>query len=484
MSKVKFKPDNTKQSLIFGYNVNEFLPENHIARLIDTIVNELDTSTIEMKYSENGQKSYDPKIIIKIIFYGYSIGVFSSRKLRRGCEQDVAFMYLARLYKPDHRTISDFRKNNLEELSEYFINIVRYCQELGMLNIGSIAIDGSKIKANASNDKMKTIEGYEKWEAKIKKQIEELQQQGIDKDTEEENRLRDIPEDEIPKELHKQEQLLKRIKTIKQKLQKRKEKKWSERPIAEPKGCLTDPDARFIKESMGLTKVNYNVQVETTEEQIIVGADVVTHPGDRKELIPMIEQIEENTNQKVKEVYADAGYSSKKNYKELSDREIDGYIPDHNYAKTKQLAKNPYDKQHFMYNKKTDTYLCPQGKQLYLYKTRNDKYRQNLRIYKCRECPQCLHKEECTTAKFRTITRHTHEQLQENMRKKLKSKAGQKKYNKRKWMIEPVFGHFKKNLGFRQFLLRGKEKVKAEFRIICICYNILKIYNWKLAQAC
>jgi transposase len=237
-----------------------------------------------------------------------------------------------------------------------------------------------------------------------------------------------------------------------------------------------------MKESQGPIKMNYNAQIATTEEQLIVAADVITNPGDRKGLIPMIEATEQNTGNKVKEVYADAGYSSFENYREIGERKIDAYIPDQEYEKLKEHSENPYDKQYFQYDGRTDSYRCPQGWKLIYFKTRHDRFRKNLRFYKSKSCPGCAYRQECTTAKYRTITRHTAEHIQDSIRKKLATADGKKKYSKRKVMVEPVFGHIKKNLGFRQFLLRGIEKVKNEFRILCASYNIMKLHKWKLAH--
>ena len=223
MTTKKFKPDTTAQSLIFGYNVKDFIAEDDIEILIDEIVEQLDTGKIESKYSIKGQKSYHPKILLKIIFYGYTIGVRSSRKLMKACHKDVGFMYLSRLYKPDYRTISDFRKDNLEEISEYFVEILKYCNELGMLKAGVIAIDGSKFRANASSSRTKDLKGYEKWEKKLKEKIKKLSQEAIEIDEEENNRLSAKNDNyKIPKKIKKKEVLLKMIKEAKQRLKEMK----------------------------------------------------------------------------------------------------------------------------------------------------------------------------------------------------------------------------------------------------------------------
>ena len=477
MSQSKFKPDTTSQSLLFGYNVDDFIPEQHLVRVIDAIVDRLDTQKIESGYSFQGQKSYHPKILIKILFYGYSLGIVSSRKMAQGCRQDLGFMYLSKMYQPDYRTISDFRKNNLSQLEEYFVEILKICNELGMLKSGVISIDGSKFRANASSKRSKTLQQYKKWEKKLREEIKQLNERGVIRDEEENNRL--DSHSEIPKELRNKKTLLSKVEAAAKSLSQLEEKGAKNQKLN-----LTDPDAKFQKERQGVIRTNYNTQIATNEEQVIVAMDVTTTASDHHSLQPMIEKSEKNLGKKIEEVKADAGYGSYSNYEYLAEKGIEGYIPDMELRRLKQLEKkgqiSPYDKSRFTYLPEKDIYYCPEGKELKFYKRRNDKYRKNLKIYKCFSCPTCSHRLECTKSKYRTITRHEREELQEKMRAKLSTEIGKKKYYERMNMVESIFGYFKKNLKFKQFSLRGLEKVRGEFSLLCIAYNIKKIHKWKL----
>lgn len=477
----KFKLDKRSQGNLLGYYAEDFLPEGHLAYVVDEIVKHLDTKEIEDKYSDIGQNSYPPKIMIKIIFYGYTIGIFSSRKLANACERDVAFIYLASSYKPDFRTISDFRKDNLEVLNEYFVEVLKYCELIGLRTAEKIGIDGSKFRANASSRRSKDIEGYERWERNIREQIKKLQSKGIEKDEEEDRIYKEVEEEKVPKQIRKKEALLEKIAEAKKELKEMEKVRRKGKKGKAFKLNLTDKDAKFMKERIGVTRANYNAQIAASEDQIIVAADVVKDAGDRKQLGPMIEQAEKHTGKRIEEVYADAGFSGYENYKYIDNKSIDAYIPDQEYNKIKNLEgeniDNPYDKKYFKYDPKTNSYTCPEGKKIEFYKTRNDEYHQNQIIYKGYECPNCPVREKCTKAKYRTITRHKYGYLQEEMRRKLDTPEGKEKYKKRMWMTEPPFGHFKKNLGFRQFLLRGIGKVKGEFTLLCIGYNILKIHK-------
>ena len=175
----KFKPYRKSQFMLFTNSIDDYVPENHLSRMISDIVEQLDTKSIEDKYSQLGQNTYHPKILIKLLFYGYAIGERSGRKISSKCETDTAYIYLSQMYKPDFRTVNDFRKNNIEELSTYFIDILRMCKELGLISVGQMNIDGTKIKASAANRRSKTKEAYQKWlhriDDRIKKILEEAE---------------------------------------------------------------------------------------------------------------------------------------------------------------------------------------------------------------------------------------------------------------------------------------------------------------------
>ena len=484
----KFKPDRSEQSLLFGYNIDEFLPETHLSRVVEEIVNNIDTNKIEDKYSYLGQKSYEPKTLIKVLFYGYTKGVFSSRKLMMSCRESLPFMYLARLYKPDFRTISDFRKDNIKELEKYFVEVLKYCNEIVLLKVGVISIDGSNFRATALSKRTNDISGYEKWEARLYLEINKLTEQAEKTDKEENNKLSKEQENiDIPKEIKKRKDLITKIKKAKTELIAiKKNVENDKKKRKEPKINLTDKDAKFQKERVGVIRANYNAQISTNKEQLIIAADITTNAADRNELVPMIEQSEENTKEKITEIRADSGYASYDNYEELEEREIDGYIPDQEYRRLKRLRLkgkiDMYDKSNFKYNAEKNIYKCPHGKELLFKRRRNDNSQKNIRIYQCIDCPQCKFRELCTKGKYRTVSRHDSEHLQEAMRKKLDTSEGRKKYYERMNMVESPFGHFKKNLGFTQFSMRGLEKVRGEFRILCTAFNILKIYKWKLAK--
>ncbi len=454
----KFKPYNVDQLMLLPASIHDYVSDDSLARLVDKVVEHLETRDIESQYSELGQNTYHPKILIKILFYGYATGERSGRKLAKRCETDTAYMYLAQMHKPNFRTINDFRKNNLKNISYYFVDIVRLCKELGIIKIGQINIDGTKIKANAANRRTKSEESYKKWLEGIEEKIEDILKEADKTDREEDLVYGDKRGDELPEEINTEEKLKKKIEEVIKKFKKEKEKI-----------NLTDTDARFMKNGNGCIDVGYNCQIAVSEEQIIVSSEVITEANDQNALELMVKTSDKNLEEKTKEIAADTGYASYENYKYLSKNDRCEYIPDQEMRRTENNKENTYHYDNFKYDKNKDEYICPDGHRLQKYKIRRQdtKYRKWRKvIYKGKECLTCSNKILCTKQKYRTIARDDRRELLEEMRKRLQTEEGRKKYMKRLYTTEPVFGHLKFNLGYRQFLLRTIEKVITTNRII------------------
>jgi len=465
----KFKPRLAGQLMLFPKSINDYVPKEHFARLVDKVVEQLNTTDIENKYSNIGQNTYHPKIIIKLLFYGYAIGERSGRMIARRTETDTAYIYLAQTYKPDFRTINDFRKNNLEELSRYFIDIVRLCKDLGLVKIGQINIDGSKIKANAADRLTKSKDDYERWSKKIDKKIKDILAEAERTDAEEDALYGDKRGDELPEDINTEEKLKKKLEEVMQRFKQEKQKI-----------NLTDPDAKFMKTDNGSIKTSYNAQAAVTDKQLIVAADVITDPNDRNALIPMIEKTEKVLQEPVNEVAADSGYHSYDNYEYLSKNNKTGYIPDQYHRKAENQQHSKYHQDNFKYDKSKDVYTCPEGKTLHPHKTRRSNagvVKRRQVIYKSSSCQGCCVKQRCTKQSQRTVVREDRRHLLEAMRQRLFSKEGKEKYKKRLCTTEPVFGNIKHNLGYRYFLLRTLYKVKAEFKLMCIGHNLRKMYS-------
>lgn len=467
---------NNKEMLLFPASIGDYLSKGHLAWIIDDVVDELDLNCLYDKLPSVGNPSYHPRMMLKILFYGYTQKTFSSRKIAKKLETDVAFIFLSGMQKPDFRTISDFRKNNLKEVSEIFVQIVRLCKKLNMVDLGHISLDSTVIKANASKEQYYTKDRLDQEELAIKRRIDELLKNAQDSDDYEDEEFGpDNRGDEIPKEIRDHKRRLEKLKLAKQLLEEERLKKVN----------LTDTDANFQK-SHGQILPGYRTQISVdNKEQVIVACDVTNDAADTQQLNPMLEQTFENTEKPTEDsiiITADSGYSSMENLKKLeeSDQHVDAYIPDVKYQakqRDKQIDEDsPFHKSKFCYDPSNDTYLCPNNRRLeFNYKTiddTNNKYS----YYRCNNCQGCKHFGMCTKSpKGRGIKVYENEHLIYNMRHKLNTPEGGQIYRKRKTIVEPVFGNIKHNLDFRDFLLRGLYKVKAEFLVIAIAHNLLKI---------
>jgi len=430
---LKFKQGiNQNQEFLFAKKLSEFLPENHLAKAISEIVRLLDFQNIESKYSEIGQHAYDPKTMVSLLFYGYSRGVRSSRKISEGCEERFDFIFLSDGLRPSHDRISDFRKDNLEELKEFFKEIVLIGANLGLAKLGNIktSIDGAKIRANASAKLSKDEDGLkrllEKTEEEIKKMLEEAEQ--VDKE-EDEKYGKENRGDELPKKLQAKKSRKEAIEKAFKKLKKQKEEMKAElrkeknreptksglKKINEKKINVTDNDAKFMKERNGCIKPNYNAQLSVDEEnQFILANDVVDECNDQHQLVPMLKKTKENIGENPEKAKADNGY-----YPQLEKAvelfpEIDLYVDDKNRRK------------------------------------------KDLDFEKI--------KKEYNEIEYKNLT-------------KLLSKEGEAEYKKRMHTVEPPIGNIKHNLGYRYFLLRGIDKVAGEFNLMCIAHNLNKIHS-------
>jgi transposase len=314
----RFKPYRKKQTMLLPPSLEDYVPVSHLARVVDEVVEALDTKEIEDKYSDLGQNTYHPKIQLKLLFYGYATGNRSGRKIAQLCESDTAYIYLAQMYRPDFRTINDFRKNNLDQIKDYFVEVVRMCKGLGMVKMGEISIDGTKIKANAAKRRTKDKKGYERWLEGIEERIQEILQEAGEIEGQEDRLYgKDKRGDELPEEIRTKDKLRKKIKEVMKTLNTEKEKR-----------NLTDPDARFMRDGRGRIDINYNGQIAVSQDQVILAAEVINAPNDRGALKEILEQAEANIGEEMEEVIADSGYSSYDNYEYLEGRGKTGYIPD------------------------------------------------------------------------------------------------------------------------------------------------------------
>jgi len=455
MSKT-YRPWNPNQQYLLPPSVQDWLPENNLVYFLLDTVNELDISAITEKYEQTkrGFPPFHPRMMVALLLYSYCRGIFSSRKIMQACEERLTFRVIAGDDIPNWRTISDFRKLHIKELQQLFVQVLQLCQEAGLVKLGHIALDGTKIKANASRHKAMSYGRMLKEEASLKEEIKQLLKKSEAIDQQEDDKYGpDRRGDELPEELARRESRLKRIqeakkvleakaKTAAQEAQKqreqedsksgdkpqrgRKRKAVSEVPAYNKQYNFTDPESGIMKaNNKGWDQCGNAQAAVDSKDQIIVACDVTDESNDKKQFEPMLEQAQENVGQdkKIKSALADSSYYSESNVKFAEDKKIDAYIA------TKRIKHNdPVTK-------------APGGRP-----------------------PKDL-------------------TVQEKMARKLRTKKGRETYSKRKSIVEPVFGQIKGARGFVQFSLRGLEKMRGEWAIVCLTHNLLKLFRAQFAIA-
>ena len=423
--------DDPDQGLLFPPSPSDWLPEGHLAWFVQEAVGQLDLDALVDKYrvSGKGELAYPPQVMLSLLIYGYCTGTFASRKIAVQIDENIAFRVLARGLRPSFRTICRFREENLDEFQSLFVQVVQLAKEAGLVKMGTIAIDGSKVKANASKHKAMSYDRMLMEEKRLRSEVAKLTRAAKKQDEIDDDEFGpDYRGDELPQELSRRKTRLATIKAAKKRLEDRKAAEaeakraagqnesdppaeQSERVLPEPRDQenFTDPDSRIMPTGGKSFEQGYNAQVAVdASKQIVVATLVSQSPKDVALLLPVIAQASENTGKAPTRVLADAGYRSERNLAQLRDQEVDGYVSLGREGKGARLPSA----------------ACP-----------------------------------CTQA----------------MLKKLRSKRGRAVYRKRKSVVEPVFGWVKRVLGFRTFSLRGLRKVAGEWSLVCMALNLRRM---------
>ena len=454
----RFRTDHLNQSLLMPPSLHDWLPEGHLARFIADVTEELDLGAIYRSYEGDGRgmAAYQPLMMLRVLLYGYCRGVASSRKIEQATYEDVAFRFLSADTHPDHDTIAAFRKRHLDAIAGLFLQVLQLCQKAGLVKLGHVAIDGTKIKANASKHKAMSYDRMEETAQRLRQEVEELLRKAAATDEAEDAQYgKGKNGDELPAELARRESRLKKIREAKAELeQEAKEKAEKARVDAEAKIAerreqeaqtgkkagghdpqvpdpeqakpepkaqrnFTDPDSRIMPDgaNKGSFVQGFNAQAAVdSQTQVIVAAEITQQTNDSQQLLPMIKQVVANTGAKPIAVSADAGYWSEANVKDESVAGVDLHIATgrQKHGEKVAMATGPPP--------------------------------------------------EDATPK-------------EAMAHKLRTEAGKSIYKMRKAIVEPVFGQIKERRGFRRFSFRGVGNVSLEWKLICLTGNILKLFR-------
>jgi transposase len=466
---------NRSQLNLLGYSISDFASTDKKIRFIVDIVSRLDLSTLYARYSDQGGDSYAPDILLTLWFYAYSQGESSSRKLEELCHYDTRYIYLSCNLKPDHTTLSRFRKTHLDLLSQYFIEIILIAEQEGLTDLTHIAIDGTKLKAASSSKHSYKEETLDRKIQSIRKDINDYMQRCAFAEQ--------VASDEMDIETLKKEK--QRLEAIEQKLIERKKQLMARQRTVKAEYRknhrinIVEPDARSMKQVDG---PGYNAQLAVdTQSNMIVSNEVNDEPHDRYQFSKMHQKAEENLPPDPKRAYtADAGYHSLDQLEYIEDNQINGLIadqkPHHRSTGTQatsietiQKEKRRVERMDFVYHAKEDYYECPAGDKLYP-KSR----RRNYITYRARACGDCPISTYCLSkkSKRKLLYRDPREKLAEKMLNKLQGENSKLRMKMRATSVEPVIGNIKHNLRFRRFKLRDLIQVKGEFNLICIAHNL------------
>ena len=500
-----YTPDQLQLPLSYG----DIIPKDHLVRVVNTIVDELDLSTLYGRYPGGGCPAYHPQMMLKVMIFAYSQKIYSSRQIAKALRENINFIWISGGNTPDFRTINRFRSDMKDIIEDVFYDVVRFLLEKGYIRMENYFLDGTKIEANANKYTFvwnKAVKGYDqKLDAKVREHLAR-----IDHLVAEENSiyLDDDLEDHVCEPLTS-EQLQGVVKSIDARLKEnpkdrslkkvgrkvekdflpRKVKYEKANAIFQGRGSYskTDPDATFMRMKEdhmlnGQLKPGYNVQIGT-ENDFIIGVTIHPNPTDTRTMIPHIEHVTKKLGKLPKNIIADAGYGSEENYEYLEAEKLNAYVKYNKFhwEKLKKNRENIFLTDNLKYDKETDSYSCPIGRPMPHHTRRryvSDAGYETFRdYYRCIDCKNCPHAEQCKDSDGPRTIRVSHRlnELKCKANELLCSEKGIELRKRRICEVEQTFGRIKSCWGFRRFLLRGRPKVTIEWMLLSIAHNIAKV---------
>lgn len=506
--KPTFKPYDPDQLSLLPPSLDELIPENHVVRIVKSVVDQLNIDDLIKKYKGGGRSSYHPKLMLKILIYAYLSNTYSSRKIEQAVASNIHYMWLAGMQTPDHNTINRFRLEKLKGvLKEVFAQVVTLMVGEGLVDIKTIYVDGTKLEANANKYTFVWGKSIKRYKQGIKTQLEELWKyaETIAKEELMDNAPTTYPElnaEQVSKTIDKINEAIKDKpvdKKIKQKLNYAK-RNWANNmaKYEEQEKILgdrnsyskTDPDATFMRMKddhmrNGQLKAGYNLQISTSN-QYILNYDIYHNPNDTLTLPHHLNQYELLYGQSPEVAVADSGYGSEENYEYLESHNIESFIKYSYFHKEQKnkgkiKAKDAHQPQHLYYNEAGDYFVCSMGQRMHnkyeVKKKTNSGFQQKYSVYEAKNCNNCPLRGACHKSNDNrkiqfnwNLKKH-----RDKARKKLLSEQGVAHRSQRPVDVEAVFGNIKQNKKFTRFMLRGKDNVLIEIGLVALAHNLAKM---------
>ena len=504
-SKAVFRPYNQQQVLLLPPRLDELIPDNHLVRVVNTVVDRLDLSAIINGYEGGGTSSYDPRMMTKVMLYGYAMKIYTGRKISKALSQDVTFMWLAAYNRPDFRTINLFRSGILKEtIEELFKQLLLFLVEQGYIKVENYFTDGTTFSADANKHKVVWKKNSERYKQKAEEKCQQLFKE-IDVLNEAEDKVYGNSDlEEKGSQLLDNKEIDKQVERLNQVIENNKEKRIVrkatslKRKVEEQQGKINRYEEQLVisEGRSGYSKTDteatamylkndelapaYNV-LASCEDQFITGFSVHQNSNDATCFKDHIQQL----YFKPQTITADSIFGTEQNYQLLESEDIESYLkfPLFHKEQTKEYKDNKFLRENFSYDESKDTYTCPDGRSL-IY-TRADSvahkksgYKSTLKVYTSETCSGCSFASPCKKSEAGNKTINVNEQLdfyRQQARLNLNSEKGWALRKRRGMEIESCFGDFKHNMGFRRFHLRGKKKVKIEIGLISMAHNLRKM---------
>ncbi|MEO1261916.1 MAG: IS1182 family transposase [Bacteroidota bacterium] len=506
-SQPKFKENDPHQLSLLPPSLEGLIPENHVVRVVQSVLDKVKLESIMAKYKGGGTSSYHPRMLLKVPTYGYLSNVYSSRKLEDAVSSNIHFMWLAGMQRPDHNTLNRFRSERLKGVfKEVFAQVVQLLMEEGLVSLEKVFTDGTKLEASANRYTFVWGKSVRRSRKRIGEQLEELwaYAEGVAAEEMRDNRpsaFEEVDAEKVEQAIGRINEALKDKKVdkkVRQKLAHGK-KNWPVklREYGEKERILdgrnsyskTDPDATFMRMKEdhmgnGQLKPGYNWQVSTSG-QYILNYGIYHSPTDTLTFCDHIGEFEQLYGQLPTAVTADAGYGSQENYAFLEEREIEGYVkyPSFHREQKKNHRSNPFHPDNLFYSEAGDFLVCPVGQRMercsrYKRQTKSG-FEQAISVYRARNCEGCPVRGQCHKSKEnREISlNHGLRRHKAIMRQRLLSDKGVEMRKQRPADVEATFGNIKHNKKFRRLSLRGKDKVLVEVGLIALAHNLAKMAN-------